>query len=414
MPLFDRLLTLTLLLTSCSLLAHAEEPAPQPPGLTEFVVEVGTFGSYRQARDIRNILNNLSPTRVESHVEPQGGKIYRVLCGRFHSLSKAETFILENRLRKLFPERWVNPVRIDHKDVGPPKETLAGQATTNQKEEEEGDPYTLSANLYCKDKERKGVYRAQFHPDYDIKGSEVTIQVQWECLITDPNAPKTVGPPAETPTQESGELPTYFAISAIGGYANVAATHPTLGDVTPAGFTFGAEASAYTNLFHGIGPLFDYRFTSRRLKFGSTYTSSYDQRLNVGVDLPLGKFLELQPVVGFFSQNFVMDNGAGSYAFNTIYLPQFGLFVKFNILRPHDGVALDLTGKANYIVPIYSGVNSTSSGFQLGGALRTRMISRGNFGGDWFLEFTQRFQQYGGMNQSESNFVGGLTILFAP
>ena len=109
----------------------------------------------------------------------------------------------------------------------------------------------------------------------------------------------------------------------------------------------------------------------------------------------------------------MVDDGTGAQVFNTLYLPQFGLNLKFNILRPREGVSIDLTAKASYLIPLILGSGEVTSGFQFGGALRTRMIYPKGFGGDWFLEYTQRFQSYSGTLQSESNFIGGLTILFS-
>ncbi len=360
-------------------------------------------------------MNNLSPSRVEGIDDPKGGKVYRVLVGQFRSLRQADGFISENRLKKLFSERWVNAVRVDHSDVRP-DQNVRKPGDPEPKESEVSDPYQLTAQLNCEGT-RQGEYKAQFKPDPEVKGSEVIVKVQWECTIKNPLAPsenkKTDEPkPVEKGPQEG--LPSYFALSGIGGYASVSANHPTLGNVSPAGIVYGGEFSAYSNLWHGIGPVLDYRFVARRTQLAGAYQTSFDQRLNAGVNLPLGRFFDFQPVLGFFSQNFIADDGAGTQVFNTLYIPQFGLNVRLNILRPREGVSIDLMGKANYLIPLVLGAGEVTSGFQFGGALRTRMIYPKSFGGDWFLEYTYRMQSHTSVWQTESNFIGGLTILLSP
>lgn len=376
------------------------------PGRRDYGVQIGAYTSIRKAAIVKSIVENLAPARVDRILGDGGGDsretLYRVVVGRFKTMHEAERFARESRLKRLFPKLWMNPVSLEAEPPIKPGHKVS--------DEELGvDPYHVEMALHCQDNKRHGTYRALLQPEPETKGSEVQLEVNWNC-IPDPKE--------NWRAAEAERNPTYFQLAPVASLGSLSTTNTVTGDLLKSTFSYGILVSAFKSL-GGVGPTMEYRLLNRRyegLAGGlNAIQFAFEHRAQVGMRLPFGHRFEIEPHFGFYTQLFHDGTSPATAAISQAWVPHAGGKARLHLIHIRDRAGVSLTAGYSFLFPTnWSGFN-VNTGMEIMAQLRARNFFPSWWGTDWFMEYRYLNQGAGNTtSQIESQFVMGVSLLISP
>jgi hypothetical protein len=369
-----------------------------------FSLQLGSYTSVRLAGFLRKTVSTLAPARIDQIELPNGGgMVYRVLLGTFDNVREAEEFATENRLYKLFPKLWIDPVQVDASKA--PKPGSEFERVPDDVPDQ--DPYTLKVDLHCAEGGKYGEYLARFSPNDEHAKGRIDVDLHWNC---------GPGDGTDWSMKDLERNPSYLGFTAFAGSGSLSAESATAGSLSRSIFAYGIQLSAFRS-FRGVGPTLEYRLTNSRFSGDGVLPSplfDIDHRFFAGARLPFAHRFELEPQLGLAQTRFFSGATPDEAAFHKVFVPQVGARVRARVLEITGRASIDLAAGYRLILPTTDSVVSSSTGSNLHFQVRARHFAPSHWGGDWYMELERTSvgtRDAQALTQGETRFSVGATFL---
>jgi hypothetical protein len=321
-----------------------------------------------------------------------------VLLGEFKDINKAEAFVREHRLKKLFPNLWLNPISLDvPPPLGPP------QAIPDS--ELEKDSYHLAVTLNCEADKRYGREDFYFRPDEPGAGQEINVALNWSC-----NPKKG---PSNWREKDIERNPTQISFAPVVALGSLSTEDSTTSNPSASEFAYGATLGAFKN-FDGPGPWLEVRLLNRRFSGQPAFPSpvfALEHRILVGGRLPFSHRLSVGLSFGYGTRNFLLGSSSTNLVFENVFAPQFGLRARYVLFELSERAFIDLSGAYSTIMAVKKESVESQTGSTLSFTIRARHFFPSDWGVDWFTEYSSTSQATSRSKQSESKLIVGITAL---
>jgi hypothetical protein len=359
-----------------------------------YAVQIGAYTNLRKAAIIRDVVANLGPARVDKLTGDYGAILYRVLVGSFNSIEAAEQFAHDSRLKKLFPELWMNPVSLPSPN---------GKSEEVSKEDLKKDPHYLDMTLNCEAGKKWGQHRMVLLPEDKTVDNEMALTVHWNCI---PNTPEN------WLARDTERNPSHWSIAPLAGFGGLSTTDPT-GERNAFNFSYGLQLAAFKS-FGGMGPVAEYRVLNHRYTGATGMTKPmfvFENRLLVGARLPYKHWFEIEPLFGFMNHQFMQTPTPTTIRIESALVPQAALKFRYRLVEMTERAFIDFAGAYHHLFATETDTLDVRVGSLITFALRARHFFPQGWGADWFAEYSLTSQKANTVEQTESRFLIGLTLM---